>query len=131
MAMTKAEKLRMDNLERALRMARALRWPDYPMPQSMSRDDIEATKVRATKDRWGHDVIVAFGYFPNPYSVRVTHGCSNGTSHNREGNITTTQGMGMMYKTQLEAWQFIRHRLTEEFSEKLAKVDEAIAACTP
>ena len=48
MAMTKAEKAKMEELETAL----ALCWPAYPAPQPMTREEIEAAKVKLTpKDR--------------------------------------------------------------------------------
>lgn len=128
MAMTKAEKERMANLEQAVKFARSMRWPDYGYPQAMTREQIDAAKVDGGI-KWSIPEKVAFGYFANAYSLQVSHGCSNGISHNPTGNTTTTQGMGRMYRSEREAWMAVRLHLTEKYAKTLAEVDEKLAAC--
>lgn len=127
MAMTKAEKERMAQLERNISLLKAMKWPDYSKPASMTKADIEANLVQGGK-QYGSVQRVARGWFSNSYDQgRVSYGCSNGTNHSSSGDITTTQGMGRMYASELEAWRAIRHEMTERFASVLARVDGEIA----
>jgi len=129
MAMTKAEQARMANLEQAVASARALAWPTYPMPEAMGREAIDAAKVPGGL-KYGREQMVAFGWGANsradPHSW-VTRMCSDGINHG-SGDTTSTQGMGHMYATEIEAWQAVRIEMTERFAAILAKVDAKIAA---
>lgn len=128
MAMTKAEQKRMADLEDALRRARAMRWPEYNMPAPMTEADIKANLVEGGIRYQGREPQqVARGYFANSYNGRVSYGCSNGTSHNADGDVTSTQNMGVMYATKADAWRAVRYQMTERFSAQLAKVDQEIA----
>lgn len=127
MAMTKAEQKRLDDLEQQLRLAKALRWPTDDVPRPMSRADIDANLVPGGK-RHGSDrpQMVARGWFPNSFSMVVTHGCSCGVHHNISGDQTTTQNMGRMYRTEAEAWRVLRHQKVAEFAKALAQIDAHI-----
>ena len=127
MAMTKTEKARMDELQRGIRAAKAMRWPEYGMPAPMTRAEIEAAMIEGGTKQ-GAMQMVARGWFHNAHdSGRVTYGCSNGTNHDRNGDRTSTQHMGLMFKTEADAWRAIRVEMTERFAEQLARIDEKIA----
>lgn len=128
MAMTKAEKARVEELETAL----ALCWPPYPAPEPMTREEIEAAKIKLTpRDasvyRNGREA--ALGWFYNAYAGLVTQGWSDGMSHSV--NNTTgdygSQRMGQMYRTRAEAAMAMRIEMSREFAKKLAAVDRVIA----
>lgn len=132
MAMTKAEKARMAELEHALGLARALRFPDYPVPTPMTREEIKASLVDGGT-RYGKAQQVARGWFYNAYlggagdyANRVTYGCSDGIGHDRDGDTTSSQNMGRMYRTRGEAVMAMRHELTTACAEVLAKVDRML-----
>lgn len=130
MAMNKAEQKRMADLDEALALARSMRWPEYNMPAPMTGADIKANLVDGGM-KYGSPDRVARGYFGNSYSGRVTYGCSNGHSHNAEGDKTTTQGMGRMYAFEHDAWRAIRHEMTLRFAKELARVDLRISETEP
>jgi hypothetical protein len=121
MAMTKAERLRMETLDKALRLARALHWPTYAEPAPMTREEIEAAKVPGGT-KYGRQQMVALGWFANSYSRHVERGCSNGVNHGH-GDKTSAQGMGQLFRTEADAWRFIRCELTREYAERLAAID--------
>jgi hypothetical protein len=125
MSMTKAEKAHVEHLETMLSYVRALKWPDYPKPACMSDEDIKAGLTTGGL-KWGSPQKVAFGYFATPTARRVTLGCSDGVSHNIDGNTTSSQGRGAMYATEADAWRAIRHALSEEYARNLASVDAKI-----
>lgn len=128
MAMTKAEQARMAELEEALRMARAMRWPGYPAPAPMTQADIKANLVEGGI-KWNQPQMVARGWFAHTGSnPGVSYGCSDGTNHNSDGSTTSTQQMGRMFFTEREAWRMVRVSLTEKFAKELARVDAQIAA---
>lgn len=124
MAMTKGEKERMAQLERAVRLARAMRWPEYPMPEPLTEEQIKANLVPGGL-HYGHTQMVALGWLANSHRPSVEAGCSNGTNHGT-GNTTSTQGAGRLYASELEAWQAIRIAMTERHAEQLARVDAEI-----
>lgn len=125
MAMTKAEKDRMANLERGIKLARAMHWPRYSIPEPMTRDVILDARVPVGV----RNIRMACpGYFANPYTRKVTKGCSDGYNHNFDGDQPTTQGMGEMYRTEREAFIVLRMALTEMYATALASVDERLAA---
>jgi hypothetical protein len=137
MAMTKAEKARMQELEHALRLSRAMRFPDYPVPQPMTREEIDAS-LAPGGFYLGRQQMVARGWFYHAnvggyggYSNSVTYGCSNGMSHSREGDYTTSQNMGRMYRTKSEAFMALRHELTTKCAEILADIDCQVGEAAP
>lgn len=129
MAMTKAEKARVEELETAL----ALCWPSYPMPAPMTREQIEAAKVTVTpKDSpmTRHRAQIAIGWFYSSYNGDLSQGWSDGMYHSRH-NITgdsATQNMGQMYRTRREAAMALRIEMSRNFAKKLAAVDRIIAS---
>lgn len=125
MAMTKAEKAEVDRLREDLALARAMRWPSYPKPAPMTRAEIDANKVDGGI-RYGQPQRVARGWFPNAYDQRVTYGCSDGIHHDRGGNTTSSQQMGVMYAAKADALRAIRIEMTLAFAKKLAAVDQQI-----
>lgn len=123
MTMTKAEREKVSTLEDDLRLARSLRWPLGGAPEPMTADAIQAARIHAGKemDR------LALGYFMNEYSMRVTRGCSNGTNHNTNGvSQTTSQGIGLMYRTEAEAWRAMLHKKVREVAAVLASIENKI-----
>lgn len=133
MAMNKAEKAELEEARNALALVRAMHFPDYPVPEPMTYEEINASFVDGGK-QFGQTQRVARGWFYNAnlgghggYSNGVTHGCSNGINHSREGDVTTTQQAGRMYRTKLEALQALRHDLTTQAAKVLAAVDAQIA----
>lgn len=126
MAMNKAEQKRMADLDEALALARSMRWPEYNLPAPMSEAEIRDNLVDGGM-KYGSLDRVARGYFGNSHSGRVTFGCSNGHSHNAEGDKTTTQGMGRMYAFEHDAWRAVRYEMTLRFAKELARVDLKIS----
>ena len=123
----------MAELEHALLLARAMRFPDYPVPRPMTYEEIKANLVEGGV-RHGHPQKVARGWFYNAYigshtsyGGRVTYGCSDGIHHSTEGDTTTTQDCGRMYRTKADAVMALRHDLTTQCAEILAKVDRLLA----
>jgi hypothetical protein len=133
MAMTKGEKAELEAARNALALVRAMHFPDYPVPQPMTTDEIKAGLVDGG-NKWGAPKRVARGWFYNvhissshgkPFSV--TYGCSNGIHHAREGDTTNSQNAGRMYRTKDEALRAARHEATTVVAKVLAAIDEAIA----
>lgn len=134
MAMTKAEKAELERLRADLALARALRWPDYPRNAPMTQDDIKANLVEGSVYYSKRRQMVARGWFYNAYlggygNPTVTYGCSDGINHSREGDTTTSQQAGVMYRTKSEALQNLRLDLTEKCANILADVDRQLAEC--
>lgn len=128
MTMTKAERARMEMLEREARLARALRFPTDPVPQPMSIAEIKASLTDGGM-KSGHYEKVARGWFFNSHVMQVSRGCSNGYSHSPTGNVTTSQNGGRMYRTEAEAWRAMRHEKARQVAEDLAKIDARIEKC--
>ena len=76
--------------------------------------------------KYGQRQQVARGWFMNPHSLMVTYGCSDGSTHSTEGDITSTQRMGRMYRTEIEALRAMRHEVVDRVSRELAKIDARI-----
>ena len=135
MAMNKAEKAELQAARDALALVRAMHFPDYPVPQPMSREEIEAAKVDGGM-QYGSPQKVARGYFYNVYfgsfgePTKVTYGCSSGSTHSSAGDTTTTQNMGRMYATEADAWRAARHEATTKVAKILADIDAAIEGAT-
>lgn len=132
MAMTKAEKARVENLELGIKLAKAMRWPDYNLPAPMTLAEIKANLVEGGK-KYSHTTqgqMVARGWFARRYDGgRVSYGCSDGHNHNSEGDVTTTQAMGRMFANEVDAWRYLRLKLTEEYAVSLSRIDGHIARC--
>jgi hypothetical protein len=131
MAMNKKEQAEMQSLRDALDMARAMRWPDYPLPAPVTRAWIDANLVDGGM-RHGSPQKVARGWFYNSYfdslsRPRITYGCSNGVHHETSGDTTSTQTMGRMYATKREALQALRIELTQRCAGILASIDRQIS----
>jgi len=121
--MTRKEQAQMDSLAKALAEARALCYPQYPKPKSMSVDELTPAENKYTSG-----VVVAWHQNNYDCSYRVGQGCSNGVSHDMHGTErTTTQTAGVFYHTKLEALQVARHEMTERFAQALARIDAEIA----
>lgn len=132
MSMNKTEQAHMATLEHALRLARALHWPTYAEPAPMTREEIEAAKVPGGCRRYTSEPQrVALGWFGGTYDGgNVRNGCSDGINHG-DGNTTTTQGMGRLFRTEAEAWRFVRMELTRQYAERLAKIDAKLQELEP
>lgn len=125
MAMTKTEKERMDRLEKAVALARSMRWPEYPEPAPMTQEEKKAALVDGGT-RYGQIQRVARGWFHNSHSKTVTYGCSDGIGHSPTGDTTSSQGAGLMFATKVDALRAMRLEMTERYAEELAKVDAEI-----
>jgi len=129
--MNKKEQAEMQKMRDDLALARAMRWPDYPKPAPMSRDEIKAKLVEGGI-QFGRRQMVARGWFYNAYlgwysAPRATYGCSDGLNHNSEGDTTSTQNVGRLFVTQSDALRALRLDLTEQCARVLAAVDRQIA----
>ena len=129
MAMNKTEQKRVADLERDIAWLKALSWPHYAMPASMTYDEIKANLVEGGL-RHGRPQMVAKGFAANAYQDgRVSPICSNGVNHGH-GDTTTTQGMGRLFANEADAWRVLRLELTERYASNLARIDAEIARCT-
>jgi len=126
MAMTKAERQELENALTEAAMARALRFPTDANPKPMTRDEINQASTHDGRASWGGASKVARGWFYNAYAMRVTYGCSNGINHSTEGNQTSTQSCGRMYRTKVEALRAMRHEKVREVASQLAAIDKQI-----
>jgi hypothetical protein len=128
MAMNKAEKARVAELEQAL----ALCWPPYAAPAPITREEIDAALIEVTpRDRAGRTRKVALGWVYNAYGEgRIEPAWSDGVSHGR-GNHTgdsASQGMGRLYRSEAEAAMALRLEMSRDFARKLAAVDRIVAS---
>jgi hypothetical protein len=136
MAMTKAERARMAELEAALAAA-TVSLPQYDPPEPMTRDEIEAAKVAVNPKRGGHyerSRMVALGWGFNDHisfgsAGRVYPMWSDGFAHGRDNHTGDggSQGMGMMFRTKREAAIALRLSLAKQFGTHLANIDRMIA----
>lgn len=131
MAMTKAEKARMEELETAL----AMHWPSYPEPAAMTDAEIKASledipRRDQSVSAHGATKRAARGWFQNAYSAHVTSGWSDGYHCNRHsdyGDSASRVEGQKMYATRQAAAMAMRLEMTREFARKLAAVDRIIA----
>lgn len=133
MAMNKKERAEMERLREDLALAKAMKWPDYPMPSTVTRQWIDDNLVDGGVKYNIHQK-VARGWFYNANILsfnrhRPTYGCSNGMTHAVEGDVTTSQSAGRMFATKLDALRALRLDLTEQCATILASVDKQIAEC--
>lgn len=120
MAMNKLEKLRVDMLEKELRVIKALRFASY---NPAKIDIMEAT----TGKDWNN---VSRGWAFNVHSLRVWQGwfrsSSHGTWPREKGNIASQGCGGPWYVTRRDALMALRIQLTNRYAETLAAIDEQI-----
>lgn len=113
MAMNKKEQAEFEAMKRALIMARALNWtakvdPDIAPPKSGG---------------------LTTGYLINAHNGTVDVGCSSSVFHGRgQINKTTTQRPVWLYSTRLLALKAVRHEVEKQCANRLADIDEQIAA---
>lgn len=120
--MTKKEQAQVDALAKALAEARALCYPQYPKPKSMTVDELTPAE-----NKYAGGVVVAWHQHNHDCNYRVGQGCSNGTSHSRwSTEKTNSQTPGVFYRTKIEALQAARHEMTERFAQALARIDAEI-----
>lgn len=116
MAMTKKERAELEALETEV----ALRWPRYEMPANVP------------PPKWEPGQGLTILWTINAFTGRVTRGCTDGHSHNRDGvDRATSQRPAPpegWYETKAEALRALRIRMSEQFAEKLAAVDRQIRA---
>lgn len=131
MAMTKAEKARMEELETAL----AMHWPAYPEPVAMTEAEMKVLAEDIPRQdqsisAYGPTRRAARGWFQNAYSVNVTRGWSDGSHCNRNsdyGDGASRMEGNRMYATKKAAAMAMRIEMTRDFAAKLAAVDRVIA----
>ncbi len=122
MAMTKAEKQRMEELEKEVRLSRALRWSTYAPPQKIraSRDSPEITGYlmfgsRLDGSNWGVANAVV-----EAWSGTVSHG------HGQSRSGLASQGSRALYQTRRDALIGLRLEKERDFAAALADIDRAI-----
>lgn len=129
--MTKGERKLLDDATAEIELARALASAiviiGQPEPNPMSREEIEATLVDGGL-RYGTPQRVAIGWFVNEHLGSVTLGCSTGGSHSRVGNVTTSQGMGCMYRTASDALFVLKRRRALAAAKSIAAVRRKVGA---
>lgn len=131
MAMNKKEQAEMEALRDALAKAKAMRWPDYPMPAPVTRQWIDANLVDGGI-KYGKPQKVARGWFTYSHidgyrRPGASYGCSDGINHDTSSDTTSTQNMGRMYATKLEALQAVRIEVTQRVAGILASIDRQIS----
>jgi len=124
MAMTKAEKQRMEKLEQEVRIARALRYSTYSPP----------TMIRAQQSQHICGYLV-FGsridgrFYPaehgiaEAWSTTISHGQGK-----RDGKLSGSQGGRALYRTKHDALIGLRLEKEKDFATILADIDRAIEA---
>jgi hypothetical protein len=114
MAMTKAEKARLDELENQLRIAKAFRFTDEVRPDVMP-------PARSND--------LAKGFLFNDYTREVAVACTSSVYHAYgQDDRTTTQRARCLYSTRLRALRALRHSVEKIVSEQLAEIDREIEA---
>ena len=117
MAMTKKEKQYVQQLERKVTEAQALRFTDpvttdLPIPTGLSSE-------------------VTQGYLYNSYSNCVYEAWSNSVYHGRgkySKGVSASQNPRRLYSTKILALRALRNALEKEAAAKLADIDQMIAA---
>lgn len=123
MARTKAERARMDDLEKRLREAKALRWTvpietDIPIPNSTSFGETSGYSVVGSERymrvemAWSSSTTHGFGY-PNREAQRMSG------SSGRQNGIP-------LFSSKVLALQSMRHMLEKDFARRLAEIDAEI-----
>lgn len=131
MAMNKAEAAALESLK----VECALRWPTEVEPKPVDREWIERNKVTVNlRDQSTRKTRnVALGWRFNAYGNRVEPAWSEGSVHGL-GNHTGdcgSQGMGVLYSTQREAYIAMRWAICRESAQKLRSIDAVIEALPP
>lgn len=112
MAMTKAEKARMAELEHQLRLAKAMKFTDPVAPDVLP------------PEKWGE---LSTGWTFNSYSESVTTACSSTTSHAiGHTDKTNSQRPIRLYASEVLALRGLRNELERKYAESLAKIDRRI-----
>ena len=146
MAMNKSEAARMEALERARDLARALRWPEGAPPERLTTPEAIAARCeeRTLESRWGTHAPETWrmGWFARAdlvigqwsLSVVRVYSRSHGHFTLREEEPepkrvpdSTSQGHGEFYATREDALLAARFRATEEVAGLLLLIDNARA----
>jgi len=123
---SKKEKERVVAEARAMEVAKSLCFISEPRPIPLNYEEEKEKNGGA----WSWLMV---GWYCNVYlgsswdTVRVQQGCSSGGSHStyRRGR-TESQGAGIFYRTEREAYIEARYRLQGQCAEALYRVDEMI-----
>jgi hypothetical protein len=128
MAMNQTEKAAMQTLRERVAFLEAQLPREWAVPVPLTRDEIEAEAGKR-----GNTLRVAAGWYWHEYEAErggdpVTHGCSTISSHcDYDVARTTSQRMGRMYRTKLEALVAARIHAFTTFHKRLAALDVRIA----
>jgi truncated hemoglobin YjbI len=125
MAMTKAEKQRMEELEKEVRLARALRWSSYTAPSMIhpkSGTSEIITGYLFFGSRIDGRIYRAESALTEAWSSTVTHG------HGKRGHdrLSASQGSRVLYQTKRDALVGLRLEKERDFAAALADIDRAI-----
>lgn len=129
--MTAVEALaaRIRELELESQMHRALSWPtEHPnqLDPRKAHEDACASARELGQSETG--VLVTAWTYTTAHQGLVTHGCFSATSHCRHNTlVTSTQSQGgPWFRSELEAWQALRERMTREVAVCLMRIDRKI-----
>ena len=131
MAMNKAEAAALE----ALKVECAFHWPTEVEPKPVDREWIEQNKVTVKpRDQSIYKTrMVALGWWFNTSSRRVEPAWSEGHTHGRGCHTGDfgTQGMGVLYRTEREAYIAMRWAVCREFAQTLRSIDVAVETLPP
>jgi hypothetical protein len=123
MAMTKAEKLRLETLENELREAKALRFTEPVLP------DIDPPGPGFDKETNGFTIVGSGQYAQVKvgWSTSIGHGVGYASrSEQRKAGLGGSQGARHLYSTRLLALRGMRNAVEKEAAQRLARIDKMI-----
>lgn len=120
MAMNKKEAAEFANLRRDLALAKALRWPDTPVPERLPLPDVNGAWVQ------GWDFNEYTGIVEQAWTERHAHGRGVLDVEERRRSIRGSQNGRRVFATRLDALIALRHAQTREFAKRLAGLDVLI-----
>ena len=124
MAMTKAEKLRMEGMEKEVRLSRALRYSTYS-PPTMIRAKSGTSEIITGYLVFGGRLDSPFYHAENAITEAWSGSVSHGRGKHRERG-SASQGSRALYRTKRDALIGLRLEKEQDFAATLDKIDQAI-----
>jgi len=121
MAMTKAEKQRLELAERERDLARSLRWSP---PVSRDREPPAPGNTETMSLGW--DVIVSTGRVYKAFSRSSSHGSGWPADDEPRWRRADSQGSLPLYSSELRALRSLRHDVVQECAKRLLDIDKRI-----